>query len=165
LSTFVTIGNSRQAFSRLIDAVATEARNLPQPVIVQHGHTPWRGDGGCQAQAFMDPSEFNRLMEQSELLILHAGVSVIQAIRAGKVPVVMPRRPEDDEIIDHHQVELAQALANAGKVVLLDDPGNLSRAANEALARQRSGQQVITEPPLIGVIDELLRRCTTGQSR
>lgn len=82
--------------------------------------------------------EFMRQVRDAELLIMHAGAgSILHAAEAGKIPVVMPRRAARGEHVNDHQVELAQALAQAGKVVLADGPDDLARAAREALALQR----------------------------
>src|SRR4051794_18675758 len=104
VSTYVSVGNATQPFPRLLDAVIKIAYRLPQPVIVQHGSTPFTSTH-CIASPFVQMGEFERLIEQAELLILHAGAgSVIHAARAGKVPVVMPRRVQFAELVDDHQI-------------------------------------------------------------
>lgn len=137
MSTFVSVGNALQPFSRLLEGVSRFAVQLPQPVIVQHGHTPF-SYRGCQAIPFLSMEEFLQSVQNAELLILHAGAgSIIHAVEARRFPVVMPRRAAQGEHVNDHQVELAQALAKHGKVVLADEPGDLMRAVQEALARQR----------------------------
>ena len=94
MSTFVSVGNANQPFSRLLEAVAilAEQGGLPLPVIVQHGHTPFVSTS-CKAIDFMAMEDFSEYVQSAELLIIHAGAgSMIHACQAGKVPVVMPRR-------------------------------------------------------------------------
>ncbi len=138
MSTFVSVGNAKQPFRRLLDAVAHLVPNLPQPVIVQHGHTPFVS-AACQVTAFMGMEEFARHIKTAELLILHAGAgSVIHAIEAGKRPVIMPRRADLGEHVNDHQIEFARALAEAGKVVVAGSPEYLGEAIAEVL---RQGKQ------------------------
>ena len=119
-------------------------RDLPQPVFVQSGSTPFDA-AGCEVAPFLAMSEFERRVAQSTLLIMHAGAgSVITAVRAGKVPVVMPRRARFGEHVDDHQVEFARELAAAGRIVVAERGGGTSvRGARGAGAtgRRASGRK------------------------
>ena len=97
-------------------------------------------------------------MAKAELVILHGGAgSVINAIRAGQVPIIVPRRAEFAEHINDHQVEFAQQLAKQGRVVLVENPSELPLAVPKAkgLRNQRTKGDVL--PPLVVTIKELLR--------
>ncbi len=140
MSTFVSLGNALQPFARLLDGVSRLANQLPGPVMVQHGHTPFH-DATCQAVPFLGMHEFIEYIHNADLLIMHAGAgSIMHAVEAGKVPVVMPRRAAFGEHVNDHQVEFAQALAEAGKVVMANTPDDLARAVEEAMARQKHAQ-------------------------
>jgi len=157
VSTFVSVGNATQPFRRLLDAVAAIARTLPQPVFAQYGSTP-RRYADCDGAQWLPMAEFERRANEARLLILHAGAgSVIHAIRAGKVPVIMPRRASLNEHVDDHQLEFARALADAGKAVIALEAADLSSAVVEALRRQRAPRDAEAAPPLVGTVDELLR--------
>ncbi|MCK9418611.1 MAG: multidrug MFS transporter [Nitrospirae bacterium] len=157
MTTFVSVGNATQPFDRLIEAVLRIASRLPQPVIVQHGNTLLQCTG-CISRPFMEMTEFSQHVEKAELLILHAGAgSVIQAIQAGKVPVVMPRRAKYGEHVDDHQLEFARALAEMGKVVVAEEPEDLIIAIEEARKRQGMAHALNKRPPLVDLIDETLR--------
>jgi len=165
VTTFVSVGNATQSFSRLIDAVLNIAPQLPQPVVVQHGNTICQGVG-CVAQTFMEMEEFGQFVAQAELLILHAGAgSVIHAIQAGKIPVVMPRFAKYGELVDDHQLEFARALAEMGKVVLAKEPDDLIDAVAEALKRQRSIRASHETPRMVGLIGGVLREYAQGLGR
>lgn len=160
MSTFVSIGNAPQSFTRLLEGVRRIAAELPQPVVVQHGHSILH-DGGCQLVPFMGMEEFIQHINSSELLILHAGAgSLIHAIKAGKIPVVMPRRAIFGEHVDDHQVEFAQSMAMIGKVVVAEGPDDLMKAAEEAMAKQklvlRNEHSKDSIPPLISIVGRLL---------
>jgi UDP-N-acetylglucosamine transferase subunit ALG13 len=156
MSTFVSVGNATQPFSRLLNAVANLAAQLPQPVFVQYGSNTFRCDA-CQATAFLDMESFTARLCSAELVIVHAGAgSVIQAVQAGKVPVVAPRRRSYGEVIDDHQVEFARALAEAQKVVLLEDLATLRAAVDEARLRQARRSFSEERPALVANVEALL---------
>ena len=160
MSTFVSIGNAHQPFPRLLREVCRIAPDLPQPVLVQYGHTPF-DCAQCQAKAFLDMDQFARQAVAAELLILHAGAgSVIHAIGAGKVPVVMPRRVGLGEHVNDHQLEFARALSQAGKIVLVEAVEHLGAAAAEALQRQRASTTPALVRPaskMVKLVDDALR--------
>ena len=136
MTTFVSVGNAKQPFGRLINAIGRIAATLPQPVVVQHGSTPVRWTG-VTAKAFIDIQEFERLVAGAALLVMHAGAgSVIHAVRAGKVPVIVPRRAEFGEHVDDHQVEFATALVATGRVIVALDTVDLEDSILRALACQ-----------------------------
>ena len=132
--TFVSVGNAKHPFHRLLKGVAVIASKLPQPVVVQHGHTPFESPL-CKAKAFMNMEEFILNIKNAELLIMHAGAgSVINTIEAGKVPVVMPRRISFREHVNDHQVEFAEALARACRVIMIESPEELESAVAKSLS-------------------------------
>ncbi len=163
MSTFVSVGNALQPFTRLLEGVSRIAAQLPQPVVVQHGHTPF-SDHACQLVPFLGMEEFIRHIHSADLLIMHAGAgSVIHAIEAGKVPVVMPRRAAFGEHVNDHQVELAQALAETGKVVAAERPEDLGKAirvAQECQSELRrtpgAGSAANVEPHMVKLLRQVL---------
>jgi len=128
VSTFVTVGNATQPFDRLLSAVAAITASLPQPVIVQRGagtviHPLW------DTREFVPMEVFRHYVAHAELLIMHGGAgSIIEALTARRMPIVMPRRAHYGEILDDHQVELTRALSDAGEIVLVMESGELARA-------------------------------------
>lgn len=132
----MSVGNATQPFARLLAAVDAVARDLPQPVIVQAGATPFRSEW-CAVHRALPMERFEQLIRESELLILHGGAgSLIGAIRSGKIPVVMPRRAEFHEHIDDHQLELARELERSGRVVVAEDGASLLKACSNARSAQ-----------------------------
>lgn len=156
MSTFVSVGNAKQPFPRLLAEVERIGFALPHPIVVQHGVTLFDSNT-CLKVPFVDMSTFERLVAEADLLIIHAGAgSVIHALRAGKVPVVMPRRAMYGEHIDDHQLEFAQTLAKAGRLVLAEDPDQLLMVVHQALAMQREISRARGSSDLLNIIDDTL---------
>jgi UDP-N-acetylglucosamine transferase subunit ALG13 len=100
---------------------------------------------------------FEALVRRASLIVTHAGAgSIINAVRAGRRPVVMPRLARRGEIIDDHQVELAETLARAGYVFLARDTADLQAAIVRALA-QNNLAPAADEPSLVVWIRKLLQ--------
>lgn len=162
--TFVSVGNATQPFGRLVDAVLKIAPELPQPVVLQHGNTSIANAGPCVAKQFLAMEEFGAQVAHADLLILHAGAgSVIHAIQAGKVPVVIPRRAQYGEHVDDHQLEFARALARTGKVVLAEDADALLDAATEAMKLQATERPASANVRMVGLIGDALRAHANSQ--
>lgn len=140
MSTFVSVGNAKQPFTRMLDAVAGIAGKLPQPVVIQRGHNEFICDG-CEIHDFIGMTEFEDRISRAELVIIHAGAgSIIHAIRCGKIPVVVPRRVVYAEHVDDHQIELAMHFQEVGKVIVVTEMSQLAEVAQQALDRQRNSQ-------------------------
>ncbi len=137
--TFVTVGNATDGFRRLLNAVEglAAADRLPVPVVIQSGHNPGYQPRHATTRPFMSMEEFEDHVGRARVVISHAGAgTVLQALAAGKVPVVMPRRARYGELIDDHQAEFAECLAGAGRVILAWEPADLAAAVEAALARR-----------------------------
>lgn len=158
MSTFVSVGNAHQAFGRLLDAVEKIAPSLPQPVIVQHGHSPF-ASGSCKAVPFFSMPEFEQHVRNAALFIVQAGGGgVLLGLKSGKVPVIIPRLGDLGECIDNHQVSWGRALASTGRVVLIEDVAKLADASREAIARQTRAAASAEDVPLVSLVHEALRR-------
>ena len=165
MTTFVSVGNGTQPFHRLLDAVSSIASQLPQPVLVQHGNSPFAADT-CRSVRFLGMEDFAECMKNALVVILHAGAgSLIHAITMGKVPVVMPRTPRWGEIVDDHQIEFARALAREGKIILVDEPTCLLKAVHQAIMKQQETQPLSGKPTLIDEISRVLDECATSKMR
>ena len=157
--TFVSLGNAHQLFARLIDSVIAARESLPHPVIVQHGHTPC-DNHALNLVAFLPPAEYEKQVLDADIVIMHAGAgSILHAIQAGKVPIVMARLRKYREIVDDHQLEFAGALAAEGRVLWIQDGGELETSVTEALRRQGAMSAKSTRPRLVELVGEVLRRC------
>jgi len=161
---FVTIGNATQGFRRLLAAVdeLTERGIFRgEPVFIQTGHNPDFHPKHCEFKPFLPMNEFDQCMEKADLIICHGGCTQLQAVRLGKVPVVMPRRKKYGEHVNDHQLQLAEALAAEGRSIPAYEPEDLPAAITEGW--RRNAQRLPPPPSQIrelvaGAIEELLKR-------
>jgi UDP-N-acetylglucosamine transferase subunit ALG13 len=133
---FVTCGSSPAGFERMMRALEVLP---PSELTVQHG--PVAPPPCATGYDFLPYGRIVELMHEADLVISHAGVgSIMCALRAGHVPIVFPRLKRHGETVDDHQVELAQALAERGTVLLATCPEELlsAVAAGPAPAARRA---------------------------
>lgn len=131
--TFITLGNASQSFIRLLDCCVHIQHLLPTPIIVQHGNTIFRNPQ-FECHEYISPDLFMHIMRASKLVIAHAGAgSIINSIRLGKKPIVMPRLKENLEHVNNHQLELAQRLSQDGYVYLVSNLIEMTLSTKQAL--------------------------------
>jgi len=112
---FVTVGNAKQEFGRLIDAISRLQAALPEEVIhVQYGYSSIDGMN-IRGQKFYDKVVFEDLILKCDVLITHSGAgTLVTAIRLGKFPLVWPRRKIFKEHINDHQLEICSEFQRLG---------------------------------------------------
>ena len=151
---FVTVGNSRQGFVRLLDAIDQLAGSGAwgrERVLMQIGHVASYAPRHCDWHTFLEPAAFQQQLQEADVVVTHAGVGTLrEAIRLGKTPVVMPRRQGCNEIVDDHQLELTAALAARGLVVAAYEPDSLIGAVQSARGRMAAGAG--HQFPMVGMV-------------
>lgn len=138
---FVTVGTHEQAFDRLIKAVdgLVGDGTITEPVFMQTGYCAYVPEH-CEWKGFVPAPEMGEYMEEADVVITHGGPSsFIEAMAAGKVPVVVPRRIEFGEHVNDHQVAFVREVAERrGGIVPVYDIDGLASAIEEA--RRLSGR-------------------------
>lgn len=130
---FATVGSTQIPFARLIRALD----GLPgETLSVQHGPVP-PPSAAAEMRAFMEFPEVIQRIEAADVVVCHAGAgSILCALRAGHTPVVVPRLKRFGETVDDHQLELARALAEEGRVIAVEQLERLSDAVASAPPRR-----------------------------
>jgi UDP-N-acetylglucosamine transferase subunit ALG13 len=116
---FATVGTHHQPFDRFLRVALALAGD--DQLVVQHGHTERVGAGpSVQWHRWLSPGEMNALMRAADVVVTHAGVaSIVDAVRAGHRPIVVPRRQHLGEHVDDHQLQIVRALEDLGIVTRL----------------------------------------------
>lgn len=152
---FATVGSHPTfRFDRLLEAL--ETLGVGEELVVQHGPgTP--PPNATVAVPWMSFEGIADNLARADRVVCHAGVgTILCAIRAGHVPVVFPRLSRFNETVDDHQLDLAKALVETGKVILVEEASELAPALALAPARGDVGQD--GGGALIGAVrDELLQ--------
>lgn len=136
---FVTVGTHEQQFDRLVRAVDELVANetIRESVFVQTGYCNYEPTH-CEWSKFISVTRMAELMSSADVVITHGGPSsFIEAMAAGRAPVVVPRRAEFDEHVNSHQVDFVRVVAERlGGIVPVYDVAELPRAIR--IAREMS---------------------------
>lgn len=135
---FVTVGTATQGFLRLLEAVdhfAGIGLFEGEMIFMQTGAARGFVPQHCEATAFVPRCEYERLVIEAGLIISHGGVSLLEMIRHGKVPIVMPRRRRYGEHVNDHQLELVELLASQNRIVPAWEGNDLPTAVHDARGR------------------------------
>lgn len=110
---FVTVGTHEQQFDRLVKAVELLRAEgvLIEPVFIQTGYCDYIPEH-CEHERFLAFEEMAERMKVADVVITHGGPSsFIEAMAAGKVPVVVPRKGSLGEHVNDHQADFVRQVA------------------------------------------------------
>lgn len=140
----VTLGQNPYGFRRLLERMI-EILPAGAEVLWQTGTTDTAGLP-IDARASLPSRELSQAMRDADVVVAHAGTgSALAALGAGKVPVLVARRPEHDEQIDDHQVAFAAWLHTDGLAVS-SDVDDLTLEVLERVRRRRATQRTDVPP-------------------
>ena len=171
LSVVASVGTYHHPFDRFVDWLEPWADEQEAVVVFQHGST--RPLGRADNRTMMAPDELLEHYRRADVVVLQGGAGgVMDARRAGRIPIVVPRVPVDDEVVDDHQVVLSRRLAEMGLVHVAESRERLHRLLDEVAAgtlRTRSEELhptagVLEATRLLGDLPEA-RRDAEGRLR
>lgn len=132
---FVTVGTHEQQFDRLVKAVDDLKANgtIEDSVYVQTGYSMYVPEH-CEHSQFVPFGQMKNYMADADVVVTHGGPSsFIEAMAAGKVPVVVPRRGDLDEHVNDHQADFVRIVAERqGGIVPVYDVAELPKAIERA---------------------------------
>lgn len=129
----VTVG-MQLGFDRLIAAMDALAPELGMPVIAQTGKGSFQPQH-MDARAKIAPAEFEALVEQSRLIVSHAGIgTVLTAARFARPIILVPRRADRGEHRNDHQLATVANLAGRPGILVAMDEAALAPRIAEGLA-------------------------------
>lgn len=133
-SVLVTVGTERFPFPRMLQ-VMDESVAEGLEVTWQTGHTQVTTALPGTHCPWWTAVALREAAQAADLVVTHAGVgSILMALRAGRRPVLVPRRADLHEHVDNHQVELAYQLRDRGLAVVAEPGQPLRTLLDEAAA-------------------------------
>lgn len=167
---FVTVGNSKDSFDRLlamVDGALAHASDVSG--VCQHGVSALR-PRNLQPRAVLGRAEFEAELRAADVVVCHAGVGTLaSALRAGHQPLVVPRRAAHREIVNDHQLEITTELERSGRIVVVESAADLGawlgRYARGELARAAPADPAPRPGPIEQAIEALPRRAPVGRVR
>jgi UDP-N-acetylglucosamine transferase subunit ALG13 len=154
---FVTVGNAKQSFHRLLDAVnelATIGFFGSEQVVAQNGHSIFT-NSHLTCKPFLSEMEFKNHIEEATLVISHGGGTPLHVVLLGRVPVVMPRLKKYKEHVNNHQLEFVRVLVREGWAIPAWEPADLGEAIRKAKAM--GGTAIPPKAPMIDMVQKAIR--------
>ena len=119
-------------FPRLVRAMDRISGLIDEQVVMQIGCTAYKPQA-AHWFTFTSQDEMESLCERARIIVSHGGAgSILTALRHRRPLVVVPRRRKYGEAIDDHQLELADALSDAGVLLFVNDMSELREKLAEA---------------------------------
>lgn len=160
------VGTDHHPFDRFVEWVDSwQTHNHDCEVFLQRGTTQ-RVPSVGSAQ-WVDPGELNAMMLRADAIVCHGGPSTImEARRAGVVPVVVPRDPSMGEHVDDHQLRFTDFMASKGAVLAAHTEaelsGHLRRVVDGDVELVEAGSPAETLDRISIIVDELMQRPARG---
>ena len=137
----VTVG-MQLGFDRLIEAMDRLAPDLDMQVIAQTGKGEYKPQN-MDARVSIAPAEFEKLVQSSSLIVAHAGIGTVLTAQRFQTPIVlMPRRFDQGEHRNDHQVATVRHLAGRSGVLIAMDETELNDRIAEGLAASSAQSQL-----------------------
>lgn len=160
---FVTTG-TQLPFNRLVNAVFALANQYPHKAFVMQASFDRSYDqtipSNVQLLESVSPVSFTQYLEESELIISHAGVgSIVSAARLGKVMILFPRKGKLKEHRNDHQVATCNMLQKTYPLHVAMNAEELSCLVEQHYATGLTPMQQIGEhasPELIGSLKSFI---------
>ncbi len=130
----VSAGTYHFGFDRLMDWTQSWLELHPEVVAtVQHGTS--RPVPGAVNREIIPHPELLDLHRAASVVVLQGGAGgVMDTRQLGIVPIVVPRVPMNDEVVDEHQIVFARRLRDLGIVHLAESKEELHRLLDQALS-------------------------------
>lgn len=119
----VVLGTQDKQFTRLLEAVDREIKKgvIKDRVVVQAGQTKYESDN-MEIFDLVPSPEFNKLMDEADLVITHGGAgTILTAIKKGKKVIAAARLAKFKEHHNDHQKQIIGEFASRGYILELKD--------------------------------------------
>lgn len=148
---FVTVGSQKFQFNRLlkeIDNLIQEGK-IQEEVFAQIGASDYKPKN-YSFKEFITQDEFNNYINESHIVITHAGTGVIiNAIKRGKKVIGVPRLAKYGEHVDDHQIQLIKEFTEMNFIMSAYDTTQLydriKEIDNKKFNEYKSNTEVLIE--------------------
>lgn len=126
---FVTVGMHYQGFERLIREMDDIAGKIDEKVIMQIGSSSYYPKN-CEYFDYVDEDDkIKSLSRDARIIVSHGGAgNILTALALKKRIIIVPRLRKYNEHIDDQQLELAKALSDNGRAMVVTDVNHLRSA-------------------------------------
>lgn len=131
---FLSVGTHPQPFDRIAKEMdrLIGSGELEVEVFMQSGHCIY-APKNFHFERIISLEEFQKRIKEADIVVSHGGAgTIINCLRLNKPLIVAPRLKKFGEHTNDHQLELAQALEEQGKAIVVKDEKQLLHAIRKA---------------------------------
>lgn len=146
----VIVGTDHHQFNRLVHWMddwhqQVDCETEPVRCVVQYGSSEAPSSG--QGQTYFTRRELDEQLFRADAVVCHGGPStIVEVIRRGIMPIVLPRSPLLLEHVDHHQERFAAHMSLQGYISLVTTSKELADQLDSVLGAAESCRPV---PPML----------------
>lgn len=132
---FVTLGSQKFQFNRLLKKIdeLVSSKVIDDYVFAQIGYSDYLPKN-YSYKKFLDRDEFNKMENNSDLVITHGGTgAIIGAVKKGKKVIAVPRLVKYGEHVDDHQIQLLDEFKSMNIIMTCTDLDNLADVYRTAM--------------------------------
>lgn len=166
-SVVVSAGTYHLPFNRLTEWMEPWTQAHPEVhVVMQHG--PGKPLGGAENHDVLPYAQLLTLCSAADAVVLQGGAGGVMDMRAlRRIPIVVPRVPVDDEVVDDHQLIFTERAAELGIIRRVLTREQLWSAIDAELASARENPAAPEPTPgvanLAAVLEELPKPLGLGE--
>lgn len=130
---FVTLGSQKFQFNRLLIELdkLKENNKIDDVIFAQIGYSDYKPKN-FEYKEFVDRDEFQKAMNESDIVIAHGGTgAIITAVKQGKKVIGIPRLAKYGEHVDDHQIQLVKEFEQSGLIKAVYGEKELGNVLNE----------------------------------
>ena len=131
----ITLGTQDKKFYRLLEAVQKQIDNktITDKVIVQAGCSSDFKSNDMEIFDLIPMDEFDKLIEDCDVLITHGGVgTIITGLKNNKKVIAAARLEKYKEHVNDHQLQIIENFTNSGYILSLDNFDDLDKVLKAA---------------------------------
>ncbi|MFA6679344.1 MAG: glycosyltransferase [Candidatus Methanomethylophilaceae archaeon] len=150
----VIVGTLGYPFDRLLRKMDEITPELGEEVVMQLGISEYEPKN-TKSFHFESEETLNDLYDRCSLLVCHAGAgTILNGLIRGKSIVLVPRRAEEKEVTNDHQLLLVDKMEKQGKAIGVTDVNGLKEAIFKA--RGFSSGPAVVDHKLVNYLSDVL---------
>jgi UDP-N-acetylglucosamine transferase subunit ALG13 len=114
-----------------------------------------RAPSMCEGEAYLSHEDTRRRIADADAIVCHGGPgTIIDCLRSGTMPIVVPRRHDEGEHVDDHQVRFTARLEDSAYIKVAQTSAELGELLEAALR----GSSDVLAPTNLAMLQESVDR-------